>query len=266
MRKCKRLMLVPPELQCRKFKGLWYTFGMSTLIFDIETVGEDFDILDRETQDVLTRWIKKESGAPDRKNEYEHALEDLKDGLGFSPLTGRIVAIGVLDDEREKGAVYFDTNGKKVAECEVGGMKFKAMGEREMLENFWRGVAEYDAFVSFNGRGFDVPFLAVRSAIHGIRPSKDLMSNRYLESQDFGSKHIDLLDQLSFYGAVRRKGGLHLWCRAFGIQSPKASGVTGDDVKRLFTEGHFEDIAHYNAGDLRATRELYHRWKTYMAF
>lgn len=239
---------------------------MSTLIFDIETVGEDFDALDVATQDVLTRWIKKESGMPEQKDEYQRALGELKDGLGFSPLTGRIVAIGVLDDERDKGAVYFDANEKKVPDREESGMKFKAMGEREMLENFWRGVAEYDAFVSFNGRGFDVPFLMVRSAIYGIRPSKDLMSNRYVGSQDFGAKHIDLLDQLSFYGAVRRKGGLHLWCRAFGIKSPKASGVTGDDVRRLFVEERFEDIATYNAGDLRATRELYHHWKKYLAF
>jgi hypothetical protein len=34
---------------------------MATLVFDIETVGEDFDALDETSQDVLTRWIKKES-------------------------------------------------------------------------------------------------------------------------------------------------------------------------------------------------------------
>ncbi len=32
---------------------------MSRLIFDIETIGEDFDKLDKTTQDVLTKWIKK---------------------------------------------------------------------------------------------------------------------------------------------------------------------------------------------------------------
>ena len=235
----------------------------STLIFDIETVGEDFDALDLATQDALTRWIKREAKS---EGEYEHALGDVKSGLGFSPLTGRIVAIGVLDDERDKGAVYFDTNGVAVSDREEKGMKLKAMGEKEMLENFWRGVAEYDSFVSFNGRGFDVPFLMIRSAVHNIRPSKDLMSNRYLESQDYKSKHIDLLDQLSFYGAMRRKGSLHLWCRIFGIESPKISGITGDDIKRLFEEGRYEDIARYNAGDLRATRALYHHWKKYLAF
>src|SRR3989338_5191633 len=234
---------------------------MSTLIFDIETVGEDFDTLDPATQESLTRWVRREP-----ENEQERILSEVKDGLGFSPLTGRIVAIGVLDDEKGKGAVYFDTKKGANSEREENGMKLKPMTEKEMLEHFWRGVAEYETFVSFNGRGFDVPFLMVRSAVHGIRPSKDLMSNRYLESQDHDARHIDLLDQLSFYGAVRRKGNLHLWCRAFDIESPKVSGVTGDDVKRLYDEGRFLDIARYNAGDLVATRALYHHWRKNMAF
>ncbi|MEK7569049.1 MAG: ribonuclease H-like domain-containing protein [Patescibacteria group bacterium] len=234
---------------------------MSTLIFDIETVGEDFEAFDPATQESLTRWTSREPAG-----ERERLLAEVKDGLGFSPLTGRIVAIGVLDDEKGKGAVYFDTKKGATTEREENGMKLKPMTEKEMLEHFWRGVAEYDTFVSFNGRGFDVPFLMVRSAVHGIRPSKDLMSNRYLESQNYQARHIDLMDQLSFYGAVRRKGSLHLWCHAFGIKSPKAEGITGDDVKRLYEEGRFLDIARYNAGDLTATRELYHHWQKNMAF
>ena len=74
---------------------------MSTLIFDIETVGEDFSALDETTKESLTRWIKRESGD---EAEYGAALKDLEDGLGFSPLTGQIVAIGVLDAERKKSA------------------------------------------------------------------------------------------------------------------------------------------------------------------
>lgn len=235
---------------------------MSTLIFDIETVGEDFDTLDETTQEVLTRWIQKESG---NKEEYQEALSELKDGLGFSPLTGEIVAIGVLDHEKNKGAVCFQAPGEQIAEAEEDGMKFKQMTEKEMLENFWNGARSYQEFVSFNGRGFDVPFLMIRSAIHGIRPTRDLMEGRYLYQQR-GVKHIDLLDQLSFYGAVRRKGNLHLWSRAFGIESPKASGVTGDDVGRLFKEKRFLDIAKYNVGDLIATKKLYEEWKKYLKF
>ena len=70
---------------------------MPTLIFDIETVGEDFSALDETTKESLTRWIRRESNDDEA---YQVALRDLEDGLGFSPLTGQIVAIGVLDAER----------------------------------------------------------------------------------------------------------------------------------------------------------------------
>jgi len=69
-----------------------------------------------------------------------------------------------------------------------------------------------------------------------------------------------LQDLLTFYGSVRKKGSLHLWSRALGIKSPKADGVTGDDVGRLFKEKKYLEIAKYNVGDIRATRELYKVW------
>lgn len=236
---------------------------MSKLVFDIETIGEDFDKLDQTTQEILTHWIRKEI---DNKQEYEKDLSDLKDGLGFSPLTGEVVVIGVLDYEKEQGAVYFQAPGKNIPEFEKNGIKFKQMTEPEMLEKFWELALKYDEFISFNGRGFDVPFLMVRSAIHNIRPSKDLLSNRYLNLQKFNAKHVDLYEQLTFYGATRKKGGLHLWSRAFGIKSPKAEGVKGEDVTRLFREEKFKEIAEYNGHDLIATKELYDYWDEYLRF
>jgi len=236
---------------------------MPKLIFDIETIGEDFDSLDKTTQDALTWWIKKESSSED---EYQASLQELKQGLGFSPLTGEIVAIGVLDCEKNKGAVYFQAPGQNLVESEENGITFKPLTEKEMLLNFWQGVKSYNEFISFNGRAFDVPFLLIRSAVHCLRPSKDLMRGRYLYQQSESAKHIDLLDQLSFYGALRKKGSLHLWSRAFGITSPKAQGVTGDDVKGLFQAKKYLEIAKYNVGDLLATKALYERWKDYIAF
>lgn len=236
---------------------------MGKLVFDIETIGEDFDTLDQTTQEVLTRWIKKESESDD---EYEKALLDLKSGLGFSPLTGQVVAIGVYDVDKNKGAVYFQAPDGSVLDSEDGDIKLRVLGEKEMLAQFWNLAEKYDDFISFNGRGFDVPFLMVRSAIHGIRPTKNLMSNRYLSSQPRNAKHIDLLDQLTFYGSVRKKGNLHLWSRAFGIKSPKEEGITGDAVGALFKEKRFFDIAKYNVGDLRATKALYEYWEKFVKF
>ena len=92
------------------------------LVFDIETVGADFDSLDKTTKESLTRWIEKESANDD---EYASALEDLKQGLGFSPLTGEIVAIGMLQVHTDEGAVYFQAPGEKIKEFTEEGIKFK---------------------------------------------------------------------------------------------------------------------------------------------
>ena len=94
---------------------------MSTLIFDIETIGEDYDSLDETTQHQLTRWIRETSSSDD---EYENALENVKEGMGLSPLTGEIVAIGVLDADKGKGAVFYQSPGTKEKETEEDGVKF----------------------------------------------------------------------------------------------------------------------------------------------
>lgn len=235
----------------------------TTFVFDIETIGEKFDEMDELTKSVLTQWIKDESKTED---EYASELETLKSRLGFSPLFGEIVAIGIMNVSDKTGAVYFQSPEKPFETQEVSGVKLQAMSEKEMLEKFWEVAKHAGMFVGFNSRTFDAPFLNVRSAVHGIRPSVDLMDGRYLYQQKYGPKHIDLLDQLSYYGTVRRKGNLHSWCRAFDIKSPKSEGVTGDDVGRLFDEKKFEDIARYNIQDLYATRELFLRWHEYLDF
>jgi len=238
---------------------------MATLIFDIETVGEDFDTFDEMSQNVLTKWIRQES--EEGSKTYEASLEDVKKSTGLSPLTGHIVAIGMYDGERTKGAVYFDSlPEKEKANFEEDEYRFECMTEEKMLEKFWEVAKKYDTFVTFNGRSFDVPFLMVRSAVHGIKPSKNLLSNRYMNYQSENAKHIDLFDKLTFYGALRRKGSLHLWCRAFGIESPKEEGIGGEDVGTLFAQGKSKEIARYNARDVKATYALYMKYAQFLRF
>ena len=101
----------------------------------------------------------------------------------------------------------------------------------------------------------------IRSAIHQIRASKNLSPYRYAHTT-----HIDLADQLSFYDALRRKFSLHMWCKAFGIESPKDQGMTGLQVKDYFKEGKYLDIARYCMGDIVATKKLYQYWEKYLKF
>lgn len=234
---------------------------MATLIFDIETVGESWGSLDQTTQHMLTRWIDRTAKTEEEKTSQ---YADLKAELGFSPLTGFVVAIGVYDLERRQGVVYYTGDGSEADE-RIGEYVLKQRSEKGMLEDFWEGAKSYDAFVTFNGRAFDVPFLLHRSVAMGVKPTQDLMRGRYLYQQR-QAKHIDLQDQLTFYGAMSRRPNLHLFCRAYGIESPKAEGVTGDDVAELFAGKKFRDIARYNVRDVVATTELYQKWREYLSF
>lgn len=227
------------------------------LAFDIETVGEDWNALDETTQHYLA-WYIEQSSRDEEEAQFE--LKQVREGLGLSPLTGFIVAIGVYDTDKEKGVVYYDPAGKSEEETTEGNITYKPVNERDMLALFWEGAQQYKEFVSFNGRCFDAPFLAIRSMVHELKPSRDLLSNRYTSLQR-GCTHVDLMDQLTFYGAARFKKSLHLFCRALGIESPKAGGTAGDDVAGLYRAGKGLDIARYNAGDLFATAALYERWK-----
>ncbi len=233
---------------------------MATLIFDIETVGEDWDSLDETTQAVLTRWVEQSSKSEEEKVA---GIKGVQDGLGFSPLTGFVVAIALYDLEREAGVVYYTGEGNEADE-EIEGYTLKQRSEAEMLRDFWEGAKSYDTFVTFNGRGFDVPFLMHRSVVHDIKPSVNMMDGRYLYQQKT-IKHIDLQDQLTFYGAMMKRPNLHLFCRAYGIESPKAEGIAGDDVAGLFKEGKYRDIALYNSRDVTATTELYKKWRGFLA-
>lgn len=224
------------------------------LIFDIETVGVNFDHLDSVSREYIQKYA-----------ETDQELAEAKDRLSLSPLTGTIAAIGVLNPETKHGIIFI-ANGKKLPKELQKGVELKMGTEKEILEQFWEVAKHYNHFISFNGRTFDVPFLMVRSAILDVQPSKNLMANRYLSSQPASAVHIDLLDQLTFYGAVRKKYNLHFWCKAFGIPSPKESGITGEDMSMLVREEKYMEMAQYNLGDLLSTKMLYEKWANYLNF
>lgn len=220
---------------------------MSRIVFDIETLGKDFDSLDPEVREYLLRF----AGTEEEK-------EEIRQSLSLFPQTGEVVAIGMFNPDTETGSVYFQSPGSSAESFEEDGIQYVPADEKRILESFWDVIPLYDEFVTFNGRGFDCPFLIIRSAVHRIKVTRDLMPYRY------NGPHIDLFDQLSFFGASRRKFSLDIWCRTFGIQSPKDKGIKGDDVKRLWHEGKYADIARYCARDIRATADLMKCWDEYM--
>lgn len=220
---------------------------MNKLVFDIETVGVDFEKLDKGSQDYLLKY-----------SETDEDKNDVKSKLGLWPLTAEIVAIAMLNPDTNKGAVYYQSGdeGKTFSE---EGIEYRSGSENEIIGMFWKAAEMYDQFITFNGRGFDAPFLLIRSAINKVTPTRNLMPPRF---SSFA--HLDLMDQLSFYGATKRSFSLDFYSKSFGIKSPKADGVNGAEVGELYKNGEYEKIARYCMGDVIATKQLYEIWRDYI--
>lgn len=246
------------------------------LVFDIETSAKELGEFDEYSKKLLERIYKWD---PQLSSGEDETSDEERFRLAFSPLTAEVVAIAALDADTGKGGVYFRASSKSPEQAEQvaqgggsqvlfeeNGIKFEIGDERFLLKKFWELATLYDEFVTFAGRTFDVPVLMLRSAILDIRSSKNLMANRYINSQPFNARHVDLKDQFSFYGSKNERLGLHFWCRAFGIPSPKVGGVVGEDVTRLFREGECEKIARYCLGDTIATLELFKKWEKTLRF
>src|SRR5450759_5410398 len=185
---------------------------MKTVVFDIETVSFPWLELDPLQREKLTRYAE----------DHEDFLRR-KAGGSLSPYMGKIVVVAMLNPETGKGAVWYEAAERHEAKSADGLFDFVGCSEKEMLSDFWAALSKFDRCVSFNGRAFDGPFLSVRSAIHGLLPSKNLSGYRYsIES------HIDLFEVLTFHGTVwQGKPSLHSACVAFGIPSPKTAEMHG---------------------------------------
>ncbi|MBI4810106.1 MAG: ribonuclease H-like domain-containing protein [Ignavibacteriales bacterium] len=178
--------------------------------------------------------------------------------LNLTPLTAQIIAIAMVNPETMGGKVFFQSNTKEKYSSEDNKVEFISGDEKDILTNFWNTILRYKRYITFNGRTFDNPFIMLRSALNGVKPTRNIMPYRY-----DASEHCDLLDQLTFYGAMR-KFNLDFYCKSFGIKSPKSEGITGLDLGPLYREGKFRQIAEYCLGDVIATAHLFNRWNEFL--
>ncbi|MFA7228218.1 MAG: ribonuclease H-like domain-containing protein [Melioribacteraceae bacterium] len=226
------------------------------LVFDIETVGVEFETLSESQQEFLLRYTESEND-PLKKSEI---VEETKRYLSLYPYTAKIIAIGLFNVEKEKAVVLYENCDDTEWSSEEKSITYKPVTEEEMLKYFWKYADKSERIISFNGRSFDIPFMMIRSALNKIRPAKNFLRNRYDSTH-----HVDLLEQLTFYG-LTKKFNLDFYCRSFGIESPKSKGITGMDVKELYRAGRMKDIAIYCGEDVKATFGLYKIWDKYLNF
>jgi predicted PolB exonuclease-like 3'-5' exonuclease len=118
---------------------------------------------------------------------------------------------------------------------------------RKIVEAFWGGLAGYREkyrdrvkLVTFNGRCFDLPLLEHGAFRYGCTCGRDYFQS---SRNRFGGGHVDLMELLSNYNAVRFNGGLNLLSKLLG--KPGKMDVSGDQVYQMFLQGRLQDINDY---------------------
>ena len=227
---------------------------MRKIVFDIETSAYPFKSLSESQQEYLLRYAEQENDPEKRQTQIDQAIRY----TSLYPYTAKCIVIGIYDIDKRKSFIYYESAKAEEWSSEGGVIQYKGLPEKEMLESFWKIIDVTDQVVTFNGRNFDVPFLMLRSALLKVKPTKNLIGNRY-----DSSSHIDLLEQFTFYG-LTRKFNLDFYCHAFGIKSPKTKEISGMEVKNLYEAGRLKDIAAYCSRDIYATYRLYKIWEEYL--
>lgn len=235
---------------------------MAKLVFDIETSALPPEIHDDAQLEYLFREVEK---LPD-ETAREAKRTEIRQMFNLWPFTAQVVCIAMLNAGSARGQVLFIAEDYE-EEVDSGAVEFvPCADETELLTAFWDVARHYDEIVTFNGRGFDVPFLYLRSALLNVPISrKNWLGYRYNVEP-----HCDLAEQFTFYGVSGREGAarkfnLDFYCKAFGIESPKSHGVTGLDVNTLMAAGKYREIAEYCLRDVKATVLLYQVWHERLA-
>jgi len=201
------------------------TLGSGSLILDIETVPD---------RDLWSPPAVDGSGAPTERDRP------------FPPLYAcRPIVIGLiwLDDGLS---------------CRRIGILGEDKPEADAMADLADFVARVKPLiVTWNGRSFDLPVLALRALRHGVDFSWYYrgIGYRYRFSED---GHLDLGDVISDFGAARMTS-LDGAARLIGL--PGKLGIDGSQVEGLFQAGEMDALRRYCLSDVAQTAFVLLRYR-----
>ncbi|RDU57481.1 3'-5' exonuclease [Helicobacter sp. MIT 99-5507] len=140
----------------------------------------------------------------------------------------------------------------------------EGLSEQEIISDFLHYFNKHNPkLVSFNGRNFDIPLIMLRAMKYNLNASAyfEIQNPKYNKSkwENYRSRysenfHIDLLDCLGSFGAVRAMR-LDIVCKMANI--PGKFDTSGDDVFRLYYENKIQQINDYCQSDVLNTYWLF---------
>lgn len=145
----------------------------------------------------------------------------------LSPLTGRILCIGVLDNS---------------------GFRIISGDEPDILTSFWHLWDDHTRqFYGFNVASFDIPFLMARSWKHGVKPA----IKPFTKPWDLKNS-TDLLEYWRCGQRDQVSGGLENLCKFFGLPTKP---FDGKDFGKMWEDDRAAAEA-YLEGDVSRLRDI----------
>ncbi len=207
--------------------GINVAQGNGYLVLDIETIPDE-------------RVWSRPASSP------ENSARTAQNGQPFPPTYAHQVVV--------VGALALDEGYRAESLALVGAGKTEA-GILDELSHIID--ADRPVLVTYNGRAFDLPVIALRSLHHGVQQpwyyEDTNVRHRYKEDG-----HIDLCDWLADHGATR-SGSLDALARLIGL--PGKLGVDGSQIAGMYAAGQLEQIEHYCLADVAQTALLFLRFR-----
>ena len=210
------------------------------LFIDIETVGieADYPTLEKKNPKLAELFSNYESWFKKRfPEDADVTLDQLfQTRTALVPEFARIVTVclGIVDQSGKFKTTVFSDENERALLIELRKTLFRC-GE---LGYFLCG---------HNVKNFDIPMIAKRMIINGLKPSSILPS---YDTKPWEIKAIDTKDVWQ-YGAYTAIGSLDLMCSALDIPTPKGGEVTGDKVHDCYwNKGMLKEIGEYCERDV----------------
>jgi len=174
--------------------------------------------------------------------DIERKKAEAVDKMGLDPNFARICVIGYA--RRADGEVSTSDHHLEEATDEA---------EREMLSAFWEKAKMSGRIVTFNGAGFDIPFLMRRSWLLGVKPTRTFETVAW-KCATGEANHIDVRLVLSG-GDMKAKGSMDLYGK-LKLGHGKTDGMDGSQVWDYWQAGRLDEIRDYCKDDCGTTLEL----------
>ncbi|MCW5808298.1 MAG: ribonuclease H-like domain-containing protein [Deltaproteobacteria bacterium] len=202
------------------------------------TSNPDYLVLDIETVPDVDRWQRPDPGSGEPQ---------------FPPTWAqRIVVIGTLQLDAGFGFRRTALLGASAPPDASPDAR-----ERAILAELDAVMADRPILVTYNGRGFDLPVLALRSLCHAM-PMAWYFRDRNVRYRYSDEGHLDLCDWLADHGAARA-GRLDSLARLIGL--PGKLGIDGSQVEPLWLEGKTSAVEDYCLSDVAQTAFLLLRYR-----